>query len=94
MLNNNLCQSPTSPEQLAHTSFTPPMSPTAGHPVNTAASNKFQFDPNLSYAEKVAHEMIITEKIYLDNLKQIIDVSINGNKSFKVTGLLVLIRLI
>ncbi|XP_028393074.1 uncharacterized protein LOC114517514 [Dendronephthya gigantea] len=67
MVQNNVCQSPVSPESIEV------MSPCAGSPTNPLTPNKFQFDPNLTYAEKVAHEMIVTEKIYLDNLKQIID---------------------
>lgn len=70
MVQNNVCQSPVSPESIEVMS-----PPCAGSPTNPLTPNKFQFDPNLTYAEKVAHEMIVTEKIYLDNLKQIIDVS-------------------
>lgn len=57
---------------------TSPTSPTSGSLRNTLTPSRFQFDPSLSYAEKVTHEMIITERIYLDNLKQIIDVSSNN----------------
>ncbi|XP_046860053.1 uncharacterized protein LOC124453306 isoform X2 [Xenia sp. Carnegie-2017] len=55
------------------TQTSPVTPPSAGSPSNPLIPNKFQFDPNLSYAEKVAHEMIVTEKMYLENLKQIID---------------------
>ena len=76
LLQNGLCQSPVASENIEITHSSPVMSPCSSTPTNPLISNKFQFDPNLTYAEKVAHEMIVTEKIYLDNLKQIIDVSI------------------
>ena len=75
VLHNGLCQSPVAAENIQVSHSSPLMSPCAGSPTNPLIPNKFQFDPNLSYAEKVAHEMIVTEKIYLENLKQIIDVS-------------------
>lgn len=74
MLQNGLCQSPVAEENLHVTHGSSVTSPCT--PINPIIHNRFQFDPNLTYAEKVAHEMIVTEKIYLDNLKQIIDVSI------------------
>lgn len=76
LLQNGLCQSPVAAENIEITHSSPVMTPSASSPTNPLIPNKFQFDPNLTYAEKVAHEMIVTEKIYLDNLKQIIDVSI------------------
>ena len=72
LVQNGVCQSPLSAENI-EVSHSSPVTP--GSPTNPMIPNKFQFDPNLTYAEKVAHEMIVTEKIYLDNLKQIIDVS-------------------
>lgn len=68
------------------TQASPVTPPSAGSPSNPLIPNKFQFDPNLSYAEKVAHEMIVTEKIYLENLKQIIDVSLHAATRAKHCG--------
>ena len=72
---NGVCHTPVAAENIDISCVSPVTSPGAGSPTNPLVPNKFQFDPNLTYAEKVAHEMIVTEKIYLDNLKQIIDVS-------------------
>jgi hypothetical protein len=80
LLQNGVCQSPVAAENIKVSHGSPVLSPCAGSPTNPLIPNKFQFDPNLTYAEKVAHEMLVTEKIYLDNLKQIIDVSMLTNK--------------
>ena len=76
LLQNGVCQSPVDAENIEITHSSPVMTPCTSSPTNPLVPNRFQFDPSLTYAEKVAHEMIVTEKIYLDNLKQIIDVSI------------------
>ena len=88
LLHNGHCQSPVAAEDIQVSHGTPVMSPCAGSPTNPLIPNKFQFDPNLTYAEKVAHEMIVTEKIYLENLKQIIDVSMLMNHFTKNDAIL------